>query len=245
MIDIKAFVALLRRALKSHYTEFLLNNRMLVQCYSIDEDSDIGLHYILHIPSTEEYSDSFYDETLLLDAKTLSTLYSDGHKEYLSKKKESGAKAKECHEEVMFVKYKHSSKIKYLYYVQDSLITTRELEIPYPINENDHQVENILSTITNIATRIRPNGYGIAFDAGQMNLYQTALDSEEIYYLKIKCNGRKIKIPMFKSLFAGNKEWREFFISVQETTIPMVYVYAVQFTTKGLTDQYVGYIQNF
>jgi hypothetical protein len=46
-------------------------------------------------------------------------------------------------------------------------------------------------------------------------------------------------------MFAGMKSWDEFFISIQETTLEGIYLVAIQFTAKGLTDQYIGYLQNF
>ena len=38
----KPLITILRRSLKSQYKTFLLNNRMMMQCYTIDEDDDIG-----------------------------------------------------------------------------------------------------------------------------------------------------------------------------------------------------------
>ena len=37
----------------------------------------------------------------------------------------------------------------------------------------------------------------------------------------------------------------EFFISLQETRLVGIYLYTVQLSVNGLTDQQVGYIQNF
>ena len=48
-MKLKPFIELLRRATKSKYTKFLMRDRMIMGCYSVDDDSDIGLHYILYM----------------------------------------------------------------------------------------------------------------------------------------------------------------------------------------------------
>ena len=70
-MKLKPFIELLQRTTKSHYTKLLMKDRMLMGCYSIDDDSDIGLHYILYIPEAEAYNDPFYDMTAILDVKEI------------------------------------------------------------------------------------------------------------------------------------------------------------------------------
>ena len=67
-------------------------------CYSIDDDSDIGLHYILYIPEAEAYNDPFYDMTAILDVKEILTLYARGHTGLVEAKKKVKAKPKDVSE---------------------------------------------------------------------------------------------------------------------------------------------------
>lgn len=244
-MDPKPFITLLRRAQKSAYKTFLMNNRMLMQCYTVDEDDDIGLHYILHIPMTDEYTDAFYDETLILDPRVILTCYTVGHSKLLEKKRETKAKPKEVKEEMYFRADKNRAKLKFLYYVQDELVDTQECILQYPVTDLDPTAELITRTYYDIINRIKVGGIGVAFDGTKYNLYHHAMKSPEIYFFKVKMRDVKVRIPIYKSLFVGLKEWEEFFISIQETVLPGIFIYAIQFTVKGITDQYIGYIQNF
>ncbi|MDE5610817.1 MAG: hypothetical protein K2I90_02220, partial [Odoribacter sp.] len=58
----------------------LMKNHLLLQCYNLDIDSDDGLHYVLHIPETEEYDSSFYDEVIMLNPNEILSAYNEGHK---------------------------------------------------------------------------------------------------------------------------------------------------------------------
>lgn len=245
VFPVKPFINILRRIQKSHYSKFLMNNRMIMQCYTVDEDDDIGLHYILHIPDTVEYSSEFYDTTLILEPKVILSAYSLGHSILLARKKELKLKPKEVKEEAFFKITDHHVRLKFLFYAQDDLLDTEECVFDYPVSENDPDVENIMRTYWDMMTRVKPGGLGVAFDAQRYNLYMLAMNCPRIYYYRVDIGGVKVKIPLYKSIFAGRKEWREFFISIQETTIPMVYLYALQFTWGDVTDQYIGYIQNF
>ena len=77
-MDLKAFMVLIRRAKKSSFATVLLHNHMMIQCYDIKIDSDMGLHYVLHIPDTVEYIDPFYDGTMLLDINEILATYKEG-----------------------------------------------------------------------------------------------------------------------------------------------------------------------
>lgn len=241
----KPLITILRRSLKSQYKTFLLNNRMLMQCYTIDEDDDIGFHYILHIPDTEEYTDPFYDETLILEPKEILARYTVGHRALLEKKREVKAKPKEVKEELHFKISGHTARLKFLFYVQDELVDTQLYETPYPVSSIDPTVETIGKTYYDMISRIKAGGIGVAFDGSKYNLYEQAMKYPEIYFFKVKLRDTKIRIPIYKSMFVGLKDWTEFFISIQETKLPGIYVYAVHFTAKGITEQFIGYIQNF
>lgn len=244
-MNVKPLISLLRRIQKSHYDSFLMMNRMIMQCYSVAIDDDVGLHYILHIPDTEEYSYEFYDSTLILKPKEILNTYSLGHSALLAKKKENKLKPKDVKEEVYFKLGEHRAKLKFLFYALDEIVDVEEYVFEYPVSESNPMVENILKTYWDMMNRVKPGGLGIAFDAQKCGLYTLSTERPEIYFYKIKIGNTMVKIPLYKSIFVGKKEWREFFISVQETNIPSVYLYALQFTWDDVTDQYIGYIQNF
>lgn len=245
MMNPKPLITILRRALKSQYKTFLLNNRMLMQCYTVDEDDDIGLHYILHIPDTEDYIDPFYDETLILDPKAILACYTEGHRTLLEKKRELKAKPKEVKEECHFKISGHTARLKFLFYVQDELVDTKSHEMSYPVSPIDPTVEVIGKAYYDMISRVKAGGIGIALDGSKYNLYNRAMLTSGIYFFKVKLRDVKIRIPIYKSLFVGLKDWSEFFISIQETELSGIYLYAVQFTAKDITEQFIGYIQNF
>lgn len=238
-------LAIMRRIQKAKYPKLLLNNRMIMQCYTIDEDSDIGLHYILHVPDDAEYGSVFWDSTLILDPKVILNAYALGHRELLATKKEKNLKPKEISEEALFKITEHGARLKFMFYASDEVVAAQVVEFTYPVNPSDPLVENIVTTYWNMITRVKQGGLGIAFDAQRYSLYMLGTSSSQVRYFKIKVGGHRIMIPLFKSMFVGKKEWDEFFISLQETIIPNVYLYAIHYTWGGVTDQYVGYLLAF
>lgn len=244
-VGIKPLIAILRRATKSKYAQLLLNNRMLMQCYSIDQDDDIGLHYILHVPDTEEYVSEFWDSTLILEPKVLLSTYASGHKELLEVKKEKKLKPKEVREEALFKTTEHGAKLKFMYYVADEFLCSRTVHFEYPVKHNNPLVENVLSTYWNMMNMVKPGGLGVAFDAQQHGLHILGTSSPQVAYFKVIIGGKTVQIPLFKSMFVGRKDWREFYVSLQETIRPSVYLYTMHYTWGGITDQFVGYLLAF
>lgn len=81
------FVELLKRSTKSKFDTIVMVNRIIMQCYNIDIDSDVGMNYLLYVPNTEEYSSSFYDELLVLEPRAIIDIYAAGHKILLEEKR--------------------------------------------------------------------------------------------------------------------------------------------------------------
>ena len=242
-MKLKPFIELLQRTTKSHYSNLLMKDRMLMGCYSIDEDSDIGLHYILYIPET--YDDPFYDMTAILDVKEILALYTRGHTGLVEAKKKVKAKPKDVSETLYVREEKNKLILKMLFTCCDEVIGTEVYYIDYPVNPNLRLVEGVADTYTKMLNMVKPGGIGISFDAQRYNLYQIALKAPQIYFFKVDIRGNRIKIPIYKSMLVGMKDPDEFYIMIEETVIPQLWVYAVQLTNKGLTEQYIGYIQNF
>ena len=244
-METKVLIELLRHTAKSGYKEFLMHNRMLMQCYTIDEDADIGLHYILHIPADEKYSDVFFDDTLYIIPADIISVYREGHQIFLEKKKELKAKPKDCREEVLYDKTDKKATLTFISLIHDEVVDKRVYTMPYPVNEHSSKVETIVNCYNNIFQRLKTGGYAVTLDGFKYGLYHLIDENEELQYFKIKVAGTKIKIPLYKNLLAGSKEPDEFFISIQETNIDGIYLYTVQTARKGLITQYIGYIQNF
>ena len=214
-------------------------------CYSIDDDSDIGLHYILYIPEAEAYNDPFYDMTAILDVKEILTLYARGHTGLVEAKKKVKAKPKDISETLYVREEKNKLILKMLFTCCDEVVGTEVYYIDYPVNPNLRLVEGVADTYTKMLNMVKLGGVGISFDAHRYNLYQIALKAPQIYFFKVDIRGNRLKIPIYKSMLVGMKDPDEFYIMIEETVIPQLWVYAVQLTNKGITEQYIGYIQNF
>ncbi len=244
-IDAKAFITIIRRALKSKYKIFLLHNHMLMQSYNLTDDNVIGFHYVLHIPYTEEYDNDLYNSTLILDAEKLLLLYKTGHDILLEKKKAISAKPKDVKEIIEFITNKNHAKIKFQFIVCDELIYTSTYTTKYPIDEYDENVVNIVSSYQNILNRIKVGSSSVSIDCIKAGILYRLSEATSLIYHKIKIYDKKIMIPVLKSMLAGINKPDEFFMSIQETTIQNVYLYTIQLSANSITDQYIGYIQNF
>ena len=62
--DYKNFNEISKRLAKSGYKKFIVHNRMIMGFYDLTQDSDVGMHYIMHVP--DEYED-LYDGHFIFD----------------------------------------------------------------------------------------------------------------------------------------------------------------------------------
>ena len=245
-VDVKGFIAIMRRATHSRFSTVLMHNRMLLQCYNLDIDSDVGFHYILHIPDPDEYESEFYNETIMLTPSEVLAAYNGGHKLLGEKKKEAGAKAKEANEELYFSVKKDHAELKFLFYLKDELVTSEMCEIKYPIDMTSVDVENIQHSYDQILSRIKPGGACLVFDGLRYGLQEKAYECSEIYYFIVKYGKKKIRVPLIRSMFGGIKEVDRFLISIQESSLgDDIFIYALQFMKKGIVEQFWGYLLNY
>lgn len=242
-MKLSPFIELVRRVSKSKYPTLLMHSRMIMQCYTVEEDGDAGMHYVLHIPSTEEYSDPFYDSTILVTHSQVMALYKDGHEKLTAAKKAAGAKPKEVREELDIVSRDGKVLLKMQFIVRDELICTMTYMTECPASSNP-EVERILVAYDKMLEVIKVGGYGIAIDAVYHGLYDRALNSPRIVYYPIKIGSHRVNIPICKSM-VGVGACDECFISVQETTIHGIYIYTLQMEKKKLVEQWIGYIIAF
>lgn len=245
IISIKPFLALMRRATRCGYPELILNNRMLMQCYDLGVDSDVGLHYIMHIPDEYDPLTDFYDRFLILNPRAILKAYSTGKKTMDTERKEKGLKPKACTEELEYHEHKHHLELEFRFFMAGDEVAVESLKIPYPISENDPLVENCATTYNTLASRIKAGGACLAFDGGRMGLQPLILDCPEIYRYRVKYGGKKLFIPFTRSMFLGIKEFDRFLFSVQETLMDEIYVFSVSLEKKGLIEQFWGYLLQY
>lgn len=247
-MNVKSLLELLRRTKKSGYKQLIMNNRMIMASYTVKEDGDVGLHYILHIPENEEYSDPFYDCSVLIDPNEIINVYKVGHNKLLEEKKKRKSKPKDVHESVYFNVYKNgTAALKFEYVIEEDIISTEEYVFnEYPLKESNPMMENVLNAYSAmLMDRIRIGGCAVVLDGYKTGMAQYAEESVQIYYYTIKMNGKKIQIPLYKSLLMAQKKFDEFFVSIQETNMDRIYIITYQFARKGLIEQFIGYIMSF
>ena len=146
----------------------------------------------------------------------------------------------------MYVQRKEDAlEIKFLFYQQEHLLTTHSYLTPYPIDQTEPAAENCVKTLEAMADRIKPGGSCVILDGLRLGLLQRTLESVQIYHHVIKINGEKVRLPLAKSMFLGNKQFDQFLITVQETTMNDIYLYTIALTRKGITECFVGYLQNY
>lgn len=245
-IELKPFLDLMRRATKCKFKSVFMVNHLLIQCYTVDIDSDIGFHYICPIPKNNPaYEDSFYDCLVELRPSDILKTYNVGHKILLNFKKENKLKPKDVYEEMYVQRKEDALEIKFLFYQQEHLLTTHSYLTPYPIDQTEPTAENCVKTLEAMADRIKPGGSCVILDGLRLGLLQRTLESVQIYHHVIKINGTKVRLPLAKSMFLGNKQFDQFLITVQETVMDDIYLYTIALTRKGITECFVGYLQNY
>lgn len=244
-IELKPFLNMLRRATRCGFSSVLLNNRMLMQCYNLDVDSEVGLHYVLHIPDDQDPLCDFYNLTLLLKPREILKVYSEGHKALDAERKEQKLTPKAASEVLEYHEHKHHIDLEFHFYLAGEEFQTQEYSIPYPVDESIPEVENCVKAYDQLLDRIKHGGACLAFNGTRMDLQRRIVECPEIYRYQIRYHGKKLSIPFTKSMFLGIKELDRFFFSVQETTMDDIYVYSISLEKKGIIEQFWGYLLQY
>lgn len=245
-IGIKPFIALMRRAVKSQYKTLFLSNRMLMQCYNIDHDSDVGLHYILPIPPTEEYQSEFYDLFIELSPKAILDTYNEGHKYLLEKKKEGALKPKDLSEELYASDQKNGTlELKFLYYAKGEVCCIKEYAVRYPVDPTNVDAENCANTYAAMWDRVKYGGKCVLIDCIRTGIIRRTMDTAEIYFHVIKMGGTHIRIPLMRSIFLNTSKWNRAILSIQETELDNVYLMGLELMKDDIIEVFSGYIQNW
>ena len=242
MFDPKYLMNLLSRCSHSGFKHMVLHNRMLMQCYTVDIDSDQGFHYALHIPDTKEYEDRFFDETILLTPAEITKVYRAGHNTLSDLRKEKNLKTKDCHEECYYLVDDDKRQLKFMYYLLDELVDTQTVDLAWPFDVTDIRAESILRAYGDCLTRIKPGGVCLLYNLGRMGVIEKTVDLPDVYQIIVRVHKKKLCIPLTKTLFMSQKKFDSAYLSIQETTLDHIYIYALSLTAKGLNETIWGYV---
>lgn len=253
------------------YPNMLLHDHMAMNCYDLDQDSDIGMHAVIHLP--DDYPD-FYNGPVIITPKTILDILRDGeklaretrakfelppkcqHTDITYEKTDTGIKLtfNFCIDDMKKVEYteysfkRYKTKIgKVIEKTKSKMVNTgnvyhksEEIFLPY-VNEDNPIVANILTTYETMLDRTFSEP--VIINGLEDGLFDDVCNAPGIYYHPVTVNGKEITIPLIKSIFRGINKLDEFYISVNETTLPNIYLCMLQFTSKGLTEQYSAYVQ--
>ena len=244
-LELKPFLNILRRATHCGFPSVILNNHMLLQCYNLDIDSDVGLHYVLHIPDDLDPTTDFYDKVMILKPREILKLYSEGHKELDLERKSQKLMPRAVTEELEYVEHKHHIDLVFHYYLAGEEFDTKEYRIDTDVSDVTPEVENCLQAYDQLMRRIKNGGACLVFDGSRLDLQRRIVDCPEVYRYRVKYNGKKLSIPFTKSMFLGIKEVDQFYFSIQETRMEDVYVYAISLEKKGIVEQFWGYVLQY
>lgn len=241
MADAKPFIGLLRRASHCGYPTLMMHNRMLMQCYNVNDDGETGLHYVLHVPDDERYDSGIYSKDFILNVRDVLAAYTKGHRAMEEVRKERGEKPKSLTEEVKL----RDSELVFtfiLHGLEDISVDTVSVSVEHPIDPRSPVRDNIEQTYSNLMDRIRIGGACLLYDGLRFGLQRHAMDCPEVYHFVAKYHGKRVRIPLMKSMFGGIKELDRFYISIQESSIERLYVYSLSLMKNGITETYWGYL---
>lgn len=242
MFDPKPFVKLLQRLNMCGYPNAIMNNRLMFQCYDTGTDSEQGFHYALVIPdaTAKGYSNDFYDSgpTLIVPGK-LSAAYRKGHGEIEAFRKEKKLKPSEAHEECYFSENDDGWTFKFVFTCED-LVKTESVTIPKTRNFKD-MTDNAVLRYQDLLDRIKLGGACMTFNGMRDGTYSFASSSPTIYTVVVKLDGRRLEIPIAKSMFLGLSPDR-FSYSIQESTIPNVLIFSMSLMKAGIAEIQWGYL---
>ena len=222
-----------------------MSNRMLLQCYDLRVDSDIGMHYILHIPESKAYEDPFFDIEAIINPKDILAAYSKGHTVCADVKKAQQAKPKDVWEEFAFLDNEDGTgTIKFVFYVKGDIVAVEEATIQTPVDSTLPFVENIGHTYGKLIDRMKIGGAGIVLDGLRYNIPRKVFNSPTVYQLCLLYRKKHIYIPITKTVFGGMRKMDALTISVQDTELQDIYLYSIAIENNGIIEQLWGYVLN-
>ena len=254
------------------FSEMLIHNHMAMNCYDIDQDSDIGQHMIIHMP--DSWPD-MYDGPYIIKPQEILNFVNEYQRKLKDEKDERNLPPKSQRIELEYEKDETGITLYFIFaldkwekrpYTDISFKFTKtkkeviekckekllncgeifrmEKSIRFPyVDEDNPIVENILRTYTNMVHRVTDD-YPVIINGIDHAIYEKVCENVRFYHYPVTINGRTIQVPLIKSMFRGLSKFDEFYLIVRETSIRNVFLFVLHFTSKGLTEQHIGYFQH-
>ena len=240
--DFNQFITYLKRLVKTGYKELALYHNSFINCYSLDEDDDIGMHVKIPIDSDKE----FYNMSLLIRPNYILNQIKPTIDKFNKYRKDQKIKPK-CAKIIGTGVRKKSAyfvDVGYYLYRNDTweLFTFDTLEFPY-LHHNDKIIQNINETKR--LRDLRCQGDWHTFDAIEKDIINKTISYSRVYYHMVDINGSEVPLPFLKSFFHGINKPDKFIIRIKKTIIPNVYFMEYHFEAKGITEIYSMYVENF
>lgn len=254
------------------YPNMLLTDHMALNCYNLDIDSSIGMHSVIYVPEDEpDFYDGpiLLEHGEILDVIKLGQKKLKDKRDELRLAPKCSAIEAKYRRQDDGVELKLSFVLYDIRKVQDTIYKIRIpkgpgkkgkitektksrivnagelyrddkiIKIPY-VNEYDDTVANILTTYKRMIDRVEKKPCVI--DALKEDVYEMVSESPEIYYYPVSIRGKDVEIPLIKSIFRGLTKLDEFYISVCETNLTGIYLFALYFKSKGISEHHIGYL---
>ena len=242
-LKIKQFLRILRRATRCGFPSVIVNNHMLMQCYNLDIDSEVGLQYALHIPDSMD--EEFYETPMVLRPREILKVYSEGHKDMELDRKEQGLKPSASSESLEYIVHKHHIELIFHFILAGEEHSTRTYKIDTRAEASAIDIENCARSYNTLVDRIKPGGTCLLFDGGYMGLQQRIADSPEIYHYRVKIHGQRVDVPFTKSMFLGIKTVDKFYFSLQESNMDGIYIFSISLEKQDIVEQFWGYVLQY
>ena len=240
--DFDKFLTHIKRLQKTGYKELALYHNSFINCYSLDEDDNIGMHVKVPIDSEEE----FYQMSLLIKPNYIMNHIKDSIKKFDTYRKEQKIKPKCAKIIGTGVKKKSAYFVDVGYYLyrndQWELYSFDTLEFPY-LSADDKIIQNIKETKR--LRDLRCMGDWHKIDALKEKIIDNTLSYPRVYYYPVDIDGVDVPLPFLKSFFHGIHKPERFIIKIKKTIIPNVYFMEYHFNIKGITEIYSMYVENF
>ncbi len=242
--DSKNFFKMMRRLSHCGYPIVIMNNRMFMNCYNIDEDETNGMHFIMFIDDDSE----LYDELCVIDYARISNLGKLADSNVSAYRKENKLKPKDVETLSYYYSLENVVELHIERYdkpnqvlIDDTMIILERATLPKYRN----LAENIETSYFTMISRLDDN-YDTEFVNGiSEQIYERAVTSVRPLYYEVTLNdGTRVYIPFIKSFFRDIRKFNRFDIAIRRTTINNVYLIAFVFESNSIVESYIMYIEN-
>lgn len=261
--DYKNFTEISKRLAKSGYKKFVVHNRMIMGFYDLTQDSDVGMHYIMHVP--DEYED-LYDGHFIFDNDKFTKQLAEIRNKAKEERTKLGLPPRVvdgC------IKYRPKDELEENAFIIEVSLQIHELVDPPAGSKRKSKVlgdviqdigfmlpcpdvttdeweklsDNMMTSLSSLTNRVGTQV--VLIDAIENGLVEPVVNYPRVFYCDVKVEGESVQVPLMKSFFRGINKFDQLILTVQKTKIKGVFVYCITLSAKGLTDQYISYIQNF